>query len=372
MKILFIDFTLPYLLKDSSHPVGGWAVQLNAWINGLRANGQQVGVLTWKGTNNFVNKKLDFDLIETYDPDRGIKIIKYFYDYIPTLYKKTVQYKPDVIIQACAGLNTGIMAFIAGRLNIPFIHRCASNIDSPPYYNNKQLKYEQLLYKYGLKKAALILCQNKYQYEGFKKQFPEKPLYILHNPFLRNSDIEISPYENRKYIAWLGVFKREKNLPLLYDIAKQCPKATFKIAGMPGKSMDYATKESLRNLKILSNVEFVGYVQRKQIPIFLSQAIALLNTSHYEGFSNTFLESFSVKTPVIAPEKVDPDCIIANNKLGISVKNNSDFPELIKNLYDDKSRFNEISERCQEYVYKNHDPKVLAERFDKVISGVRR
>ena len=372
MKILFIDFTLPYLLKDTNYPVGGWAIQLNAWINGLRANGHQVGVLTWKGANDFVSKKLDFDLIETYDPDRGIKIVKYFYDYIPTLYKKTVQYKPDVITQACAGLNTGIMAFIASRLNIPFIHRCASNIDSQTCYNNKLLKYEQLAYKYGLKKADVILCQNKFQYEGFKKQFPEKKLYILHNPFLRNSDIEITSYENRKYIAWLGVFKREKNLPLVYDIAKKCSKIKFKIAGMPGKSMDDATKEALRNLKKLSNVEFVGYVQRKQIPLFLSQAIALLNTSHYEGFSNTFLESFSVKTPVVVPEKVDPDYIIADNKLGFSVKNNSDFPELIKSLVDDKGIFIKISERCQEYVYKNHDPKMLAERFIKRINEVKR
>ncbi len=372
MKILFIDFTLPYLLKDTNYPVGGWAIQLNAWIHGLLANGHQVGVLTWKGANDFVNKKLDFDLIETYDPDRGIKIVKYFYNYIPSLYRKAVRYKPDVITQACAGLNTGIMAFIAGRLNIPFIYRCTSNIASHTCNIDRLLKYELRAYRYGLTKTDVILCQNKYQYERFKKQFPEKTLHILHNPFVRDSDIEISPYENRKHIAWLGVFKREKNLPLLYEIVKKCPDITFKIAGMSANRMDSDTEVALARLKKLSNVEFAGYLPRKQVPRFLSKAVALLNTSHYEGFSNTFLEAFSVGTPVIAPEKVDPDYIIAENKLGISVRNNSDFPELIKNLYDDKSRFNEISERCQEYVYKNHDPKVLAERFDKVISGVRR
>ena len=372
MKILFIDFTLPYLLKDSSHPIGGWAVQLNAWINGLRTNGHQVGVLTWKGTGSFVNKKLDFDLIETYDPNRGIKILKYFYNYIPALYKGAAEYGPDVIIQACAGLNTGIMAFIADRLNIPFIYRVANDMGVDYRYKDRLRKYEQIVYRYGLRKADIILCQNRYQYNNLKEKFPKKPLHILHNPFLKYSDVKINPNEERKYIAWLGVFQKQKNLPLLYDIARKCPGTTFKIAGMPGKSMDSDTERALASLKKLSNVVFVGYLPRKQVPLFLSKAVTLLNTSHYEGFSNTFLEAFSVGTPVIAPERVDPDDIIADNKLGISVKNDSDFPEFIKNLFGDKNRFNETKKRCREYVYKNHDPKMLAERLIKVISEVKK
>lgn len=136
--------------------------------------------------------------------------------------------------------------------------------------------------------------------------------------------------------------------------------------------MDSDTEGALASLKKLSNVEFAGYLPRKQVPRFLSKGVALLNTPHYEGFSNTFLEAFSVETPVIVPEKMDPDCIIAENKLGMSVSNNSDFSQLIKSLYGDKNSFNEISERCQKYVYKNHDPKKLAERFVKVISEVKR
>ena len=51
MKILFVDFTLPYLLKDSEYPVGGWAVELNTWLKGLSANNIHAGVLSWKGAN---------------------------------------------------------------------------------------------------------------------------------------------------------------------------------------------------------------------------------------------------------------------------------------------------------------------------------
>ena len=76
MKILFIDFTLPYLLKDSEYPVGGWAVELRNWLKGLAETKAQVGVLTWKGANKYVDNSFDFDLIETYDPAKGLKILK--------------------------------------------------------------------------------------------------------------------------------------------------------------------------------------------------------------------------------------------------------------------------------------------------------
>jgi len=370
MKILFIDFTLPYLLKDTSYPIGGWAVELNAWINGLRANGHEVGVLTWKGANAFVNKKLDFDLIETYDPDKGIKIFKYFYNYIPTLYRKAAQYEPDVIIQACAGLSTGIMAFIADKLNIPFIHRAANDMDSDNRYKSHLLKYEQIAFRYGLKKSNIIACQNKYQYDNLIAKYPEKTLPILHNPFFINADVPLILYEDRKYVAWLGFFKKQKNLPLLYDIAIKCPDVQFKIAGMPGRNIDNNTDKAVSKLKKLPNIEFTGYLSREKVPHFLSKSIVLLNTSHFEGFSNTYLEAFSAGTPVIAPVNADPDHIIEKNGLGFAVKNNSDFPVVIQSVFENKERFVEIGKQCQEYVYENHDPEILAKRLVDIISKI--
>jgi glycosyltransferase involved in cell wall biosynthesis len=157
-------------------------------------------------------------------------------------------------------------------------------------------------------------------------------------------------------------------MPLLYDIALKCPDLFFKIAGMPGKNIDIQTKNSLNGLKKLTNVEFVGYLSREQVSLFLLKASALLNTSHYEGFSNTYLEAFSTGTPVIAPTNADPDNIITKNRLGIAVKNNSDFPDVIQSLYDNLEKSNTMSKRCREYVYKNHNPEILAKKLTDIIA----
>ena len=182
MKILFRDFFLPYLLKDSDYPVGGWAVELSTWIKGIVNNCHKVGVLTWQGASDYVGKKNNFDLLDTYDPRKGVKILKHFYYYIPSMLKATRKYEPDIIIQACCGFSTGVMAFIDNQTRVPFVYRVANDMDADERYKMRLKKYEQMAYRYGLSKASAILCQNQYQRDCFKKQYPNKPLYILHNP----------------------------------------------------------------------------------------------------------------------------------------------------------------------------------------------
>jgi glycosyltransferase involved in cell wall biosynthesis len=371
MKFLFIDFNLPYLLRDASYPVGGWAVELHAWIRGLRANGHDVGVLTWKGANRFVDRKTDFDLIEAYDPARGLRVLKYFYDYLPALKKCSASYGPDVIVQACAELYTGIMAYVAGGLGIPFIYRVANDMDTDGRYRRTMPKYAQLAYRYGLKNADAVLCQNQYQYENISRRFPGKTTEIIHNPFFKSVDASGASDEDRTYIAWLGVFKTQKNLPLLYEIARQMPDREFKVAGMPGRKMDNTITNALADLEKLPNVAFVGYLSRDRVFPFLSRARVLLNTSHFEGFSNVFLEAFSVGTPVVAPEHADPDHIIRKNGLGLTTADTAGFPQCVNGLFEDEALFKNASGKCRRYVKEHHDPVTLARHMADMVRRVK-
>jgi glycosyltransferase involved in cell wall biosynthesis len=372
MRILFIDFTLPYLLADATYAVGGWAVQLSSWIKGLTANSHQVGVLTWKGANKFVNKTLDIELIETYDPNKGIKILKYFYDYIPISYKKALQFKPDVIIQACAGLNTGIMAFVADRINIPFVYRVANDIDVDFRYKDNLLLYEQLAYKYGLRRSKMILCQNQYQYDCIKRNYPDKRVKIIHNPFHFVIDMpEINSRKDRSYLAWIGNFRKQKNLGQLYNIAKSLPKVDIKIGGMPSKLIDNETLIAVENLKKLKNVEFVGYMSRRDVLNFLNKAIVLLNTSCHEGFSNTFLEALSVGTPIVAPRRVDPDLIVTKHGLGFTAFNDNELSNMVEQIISlDLNEYNNLSLNCKKYIEKHHASEVKACELTSSIESI--
>jgi glycosyltransferase involved in cell wall biosynthesis len=371
MKLLFYDFQIPDLLKNAGDATGGAAVRQNAIAQGIIKQGHRVGVLTWKGAKDYIGKPVKFDLVESYIEKKGIRGIRFFYYRLPALYKAVKSYSPDFLLHKGSDSPTGVVAFLGALLKIRFVFMAASDKDADDRYKNVHGLLPQILFRYGLKRAVLIVCQNNYQYQGFKKQFPEKEIMLMHNPFFTDEKLPpLVPKEQRKYVSWIGNFVAVKNLGGLYKIVQTTPDIQFKIAGTIKKNTDPETHQYLDLLEAAPNVEFVGYLKRQQILPFLSKSIALINTSHLEGFSNTYLEAFAAGTPVITRIKTDPDRIIARHRLGIVVESLDQIPKSIYALYNDTD-FTNLSARCRTYVKSCHDPEKLTLSLIQKLQKIR-
>lgn len=351
------------------YPVGGATVEWNAWIKGFLADGHKVGVLAFKGAKDYIGKPIEFDIVETYGLDEGIPKLRWIYKRYPALLRAVREYKPDLLVQECAGYYTGIMAYIGKRLHIPYIYRVANDMDTDKRLEDRLPISEQLVYAYGLKHTEAIICQNDYQYDQLKKKYPQKKLSIVHNPFYYGGEFpEIKLRNKKKYVAWIGIFQYQKNLPLLLEIVRSLPEIEFKIAGksLNERALDENAGKALKSLEESKNVKFVGYLKRTEVIPFLSEAYALLNTSHYEGFSNTFLESFFAGTPIVTTSKVDPDNIIDNHDLGRAVKSGDELAAALVSLINqNEDDYNSIVHRCRKHVLEKHDPELLARQFIK-------
>ena len=181
VRILSIDFSIPYLLKDENYPIGGWAVQLSIWLRALENAGHEAALLTWKGALAHVGSGQQIKLIETYDPAQGVRVAKYFYSYIPKILAAARAYRPDIMIQGASGVHTAIMAFVAGQLGIPFVHRIVSDINVDERCKIGLRSYEWLAYSWARHRTAAFLCQNEYQREKLAALFPGKPIHVIHN-----------------------------------------------------------------------------------------------------------------------------------------------------------------------------------------------
>jgi glycosyltransferase involved in cell wall biosynthesis len=370
MKFLFADFALPYLLRDADYPVGGWAVELKAWLTALAAEGHRAGVLTWKGANAYVGPQSLCDLVETYDPNRGIRVLKYGYSYIPAMIAAARQYAPDVIVQACAELQTGTLAYVADRIGVPFVHRIASDSDSDDRYRERLPWFSQVSYRYGLSRASAILCQNAYQEQNLKARYPDKVVAIIRNPYDGPQE-PIRGREERSYIAWLGAFRREKGLPLLLEAAMALPEVEFRVGGMLGKNADPDTVAAVKGLEALPNVTLAGYVKRPEVNTFLSGAIAVLNTSSFEGFSNVFLEAFGTGTPILAQRSVDPDLVITRERLGVTTDSAEGLVDAVREIIAmDREAYSAIAARERSYVAREHAGAVRVREMVAVLEPV--
>jgi len=371
LKILFLDFEIPYLLEDISHPIGGSCIRMFTFSKGLIELGHKVGILTWKGANALVRSSCEIELVETYSPDGGIRKLRWFYLRFPKLFLKTKSFKPDIFICKSPTSMLGIMSIICFLLRVKLVFMVTNDVIADNRYIKKQNKINQILFFFGLQFSHAIFCQNQYQFDLFKKRFPKKYIFKITNPFFSLSKAVISTSSiKREYVAWIGIFQYQKNLPTLLKIVLENPDIKFKIAGSESPSIDQKTKLALEKLKVCINVSFVDYLKRSEIPHFLSKAFVLLNTSHYEGFSNTFLEAFAVGTPVISLG-VNPDNILTKYNLGF-VTDEKEVGEKIKTLKND-AKFKDLNKRTVNYLHQYHDYKQLSMKLSsellKVLHG---
>ena len=368
-KILFFDLTLQFLFSDLEKIVGGAAHQQYSWIYGLSRCDWVSGVLVFSDNKITKRKNKHVEFLNIYNSNKGIKKIRILYYRIPKIICAIKKFQPTYIYQACAGFETGLAAILALFFNIPFIYRVANDTDVDGRCKIKLSLYQRKMYEFGLRKASYVLCQNKYQFEKLTNIVERDKLLIVHNPFNFNKVIKHYnvPFSQRTYIGWMGIFQKQKNLMGLYNIVLDLPHIFFKIAGDNTMSViDATTKGIIEKLKQCSNVEFLGYLTGKEKNDFLAHSMALINTSYHEGFSNTFLESFAVGTPVITTRAVDPDNIIELNALGFISERIEGISKNISKLFD--IDYSVMSNKCKKYVIENHDPIQLSKRMLEFIS----
>jgi glycosyltransferase involved in cell wall biosynthesis len=370
LRLLFVDYEIPYLVKDSDYPagpVGGAAVDLLCLIDELVAKGHRVGVLTWKGARKYLDRPTSFELIECdLRRPRGSNYLLFVLNIAQAVYHVR-RFRPDHIVQKCAGGLTGIVAILARICGVPFVYRCASNVDVDGAYIGRMAAVPRWLYRHGLASARIVFCQNTAQQDGVKASFAHKQTVVIHDFYDVSCLPSAGPASERRYIAWVGRFDSYKDLPTLAGIVRAFPGLQFRIAGSANRSCDLHTRDALRELEQCHNVRFAGYLKRGAIVPFLSQAYALLNTSHVEGFPRTFLEAFAAGTPIVAGRSVDPDNIIEKNDLGVVAADSTQLGAALEALLA-RSDYSHFALRCRTHLREHHGAELLVSRLVEALS----
>ena len=356
-KFLFYDDQAINVLFLEERLSGGAAVQAHGWMQGLLSEGHEVSLITDLSQAGPVKDEAKpIDLHPMFDPEKGVRWIRWAYYRFPYLYKKIKQIKPDYLYVGIPSWHSFLYGIICRRLNIKFIQRISNDhmLDERFYKNNS--KAEHFFLKWGIKLSYCVLCQNDYQLNIIKKEFPNKKVLKISNPFFLNRDIALES-EQKEYIAWIDLFQYQKNLKLLYEIATLLKDEKFVVAGKASMEIDKETDTYLERLKKLPNVEFVGFLARKAVFSFLAKAKFILNTSHYEGFSNTFLEAMASGVPVISSDKVNPDSIIPTHNLGFIYRSASDLAVQLASLPPGSREI--MAQNCLQFVKQRHDYQQL-------------
>jgi hypothetical protein len=121
---------------------------------------------------------------------------------------------------------------------------------------------------------------------------------------------------------------------------------TFELVG---EATDMEGAEIVSMLRALPNVVLHGQLERRATIERIASARALLNASPLEGFPNTFIEAWALRTPVISLS-VDPEGLIRENRLGYVCDGDLDALERLLS----RDSYELDLDRIREYAIRNH------------------
>lgn len=244
----------------------------------------------------------------------------YFFDVVMML-KHLKRLRPDVIYQNGGCAYTGIAAHYAKKNGCRMIWHIASDNDlkyrvSPSVSKPHKIIERQFL-NYGIRNSGIIIAQSQYQEEIVRKYNSRAQIHLIknHHPVPPRSDL--SPKKNQ--ILWVANFKQLKQPELFIQLAEALASRDVPVkALMIGSPTNYPEgyQISLENrIKRTESLRYLGRMAQGQVNRIIAESKLFINTSKWEGFPNTFIQSWMRCTPVISLN-CDPDQVISKYGCG--------------------------------------------------------
>lgn len=215
----------------------------------------------------------------------------------------------------------------------------------------------------ALDEATAIVAQTDWQADEVALRFG-RTAAVLPNPV---DAAPVAPRE-RRYFLWVGKSSTPKRPDHLIEIAKRLPEIPFR---MILNRAETALDDAVRRIRP-PNVEIVASVEPNRMDEQYAAAVALLNTSSFEGMPNTFLEAGVQGTPVLSLS-VDPDGMLARSGGGSCA--DGDLEGFI-GMVAEAARLPASSRRMgvalERYVAERHAAEPVYERFTDLILELAR
>jgi glycosyltransferase involved in cell wall biosynthesis len=283
--------------------------------------------------------------------------------------------KPDIV--CCFGNNALSAEAIADchRLGIRTMLCIASDEDVSADYrpgNHDLSNYGMPKWKghYALSTADCIVVQTERQREAVATRFGRHSV-LIRNPVSISIDDpqQWLPREKREYILWIGRSDTFNKRPLLFlELAKRCPTLPFL---MIVNNTDAGIFETLQ-AECPDNLRIIEHVAHDEIWSYLYRSRIFVNTSNFEGFPNTFLQSAVMGTPIVSLE-VDPDGMLTEHECGICLGGDrSALSDNVLRLWDDASAAESFANACHHYVLERHEASGLVAEFENCLEKLNK
>ncbi len=360
----------PVLADDyATKAVGGAEVQQNFIARGLLARGYSVSVVVNDYGQPDEMSIAGIRVLKIKSSKNGLPFIRFFHPGMTLFWQALKNADAEIYYQRGAGWLTGLVGQFCRLYKRRFIYSAAHNLDLDkekawslfPYSMAWRAYY---LFQHGLHCADKIVVQNVLQDKLCVKNYGRPATYI-------QSCFEVShQYEkaDSRLVVWVGVLRQWKRPELFLELAQKFPHIGFQMiggadVGAQGQAL-YSRIEA--NAGKCVNLDFKGFLPLAEADKYIAQAKVFVNTSDYEGFPNTFLQSWARGVPTVS--FVDCGAYDESGSIGVIANSLSQMQDMVEHLVSDEEFWRQESARCRQYFEKHHSVDCVITQYEELIT----
>ena len=288
----------------------------------------------------------------------GIKFFgKNWFQYKEELHQIFNNVKPDVIITRAYTSWAGIAAKYASRHKIRHLHFVASDVEAKVSF--KTIKWskpfdavEYNWYRNIYNSNSTILVQNDFQKQTIVSA-PNVEVKKVTQACPASDTSLIKKHTNKIDIVWIGNFKsikRPEKFFKIIDAFKANEHLKFTMIGRCKEEKYQALLDERQDYPIF---DYLGEITNEAVNSFLNKSHILVNTSDYEGFSNTFVQGWMRENIVISLNS-NPDSIVTKHNVGYVTGSVDNTIETINKLTANTTTLLEQGRKAREYALNHH------------------
>lgn len=259
-----------------------------------------------------------------------------------------ISYKPDFLIQRGLTYESCLLALLCRILHVKMVFMFAHDVEVKGL-KQKDRKPVRLI-KLLLHNSYKIITQNQYQKEMLLKEYGKDSTIIYSGYQINKAEFK----KKDKIVLWVARCERWKQPEKFIELAMKNQSIPFIMICSKGNENEYY-QYIKRYAAQAKNIEFIDFVPYNDILKYFKKSFIFINTSLYEGFPQTFIQSLICAVPIISLI-VDPENFIKKNNCGIVC--DGDFMEMnsaLLKMLKNTSYYKKISENALKYAIQNHN-----------------
>jgi glycosyltransferase involved in cell wall biosynthesis len=361
----------PVLADDRSvQMVGGAEFRQSILARALASAGYSVSIVTLDYGQDDATVVHGVTTYRAHKPSGGIPGVRFFHPRLTSWFSALKRADADVYIQSCAGLPTAIVALFSRLHSRRFVYSGAHDLDFERDQTWKVFRRprgwrDRQLYQWGLRTADAIVAQHERQAQSCRRWY-SREAHVVRNCYAPPAGAASS---KDGVVLWVATLRSWKRPELFIELARALPRLRFRMIGGAGSGEDSSIYERVRRQAAsLPNLEFVGFVPLGEIERHFNDARVFVNTSEYEGFPNTFLQSWARAIPTVS--FIDCGAYEAGRPIGSICRDLGDMKAVVARIGEDDDAWQEEGLRARGYFESHHSVVAAVEGYGRLFEGV--